>query len=131
MVVVITYNVFHYLSKWLKYKESELVLRKYEIDTNVSIDKKTDEILDQIIETAFQEYSITHITVKSNWYITEADELEINKHISNIVAERISPVLMTQLSLYYNDEAITDVIAKRIYFRVTTFVIEHNKGTGL
>ena len=31
------------------------------------------------------------------------------------------------LDLYYNQDAIYDVIAKRVYFKVTNFVIEHNK----
>ena len=57
--------------------------------------------------------------------------IEINKEINHIVAQRISPVMMEQLSLYYNSESITDVIAKKIYFRVTNFVIEHNKSSGI
>ena len=68
---------------------------------------------------------------KDDWYITEQEEIEINKEINHIVAQRISPVMIEQLSLYYNSDSITDVIAKKIYFRVTNFVIEHNKGTSI
>ena len=56
--------------------------------------------------------------------------LDVHK-INHIVAQRISPVMIEQLSLYYNSDSITDVIAKKIYFRVTNFVIEHNKATGI
>lgn len=94
----------------------------------------TDDIevrLDKIIESCFQEYSIMNLIYKTEWYIKEEEEVQISKDICNLVSLRISPVMMKQLSLYYNEEAIMDIIAKRVYFKVTNFVIEHNKNTNL
>ena len=131
IVTIVTYNIFHQLNKWLKYKERKLALREYEININTDITKKTEESLDMIIESAFQEYSIMNLVYKSDWYITEEEEIQINKDIAHLVAERISPIMMQHLSLYYNENAIMDVITKRVYFKVTNFVIEHNKSTGI
>ena len=68
-----------------------------------------------------------NLIYKTNWYITEEEEINISKEICSLVSNRISPVMLKQLALYYNEDAIYDIIAKRVYFKVTTFVIEHNK----
>ena len=59
------------------------------------------------------------------------NKLKITKDIAHLVAERMSPIVMQKLTLYYNEDAISDIISKRISFRVTNFVIEHNKNTGI
>lgn len=90
-----------------------------------------EERLDAVIEGCFQEYSLMNLVYKSDWYIKEEEEIQINKDICTLVSERISPVVLKQLALYYKEDAIFDIIAKRVYFKVTNFVIEHNKTTGL
>ena len=119
------------IHKWSKFKQKKLDLELYQINISVNISDGIEERLDQIIETCFQEYTLTNLFHKDDWYITEQEEIEINKEINHIVAQRISPVMIEQLSLYYNSDSITDVIAKKVYFRVTNFVIEHNKGTSI
>jgi hypothetical protein len=94
----------------------------------------TDDIetrLDTVIESCFQEYSLMNLIYKTDWYIKEEEEIQISKDICSLVSERISPVMLKQLSLYYKEEAIYDIIAKRVYFKVTNFVIEHNKITPI
>lgn len=94
----------------------------------------TDDIetrLDTVIESCFQEYSLMNLIYKTDWYIKEDEEIQISKDICSLVSERISPVMLKQLSLYYKEEAIYDIIAKRVYFKVTNFVIEHNKNKPL
>lgn len=119
------------IHKWSKFKQEKLDIELHKININFNISNGIDERLDEMIESCFQEYSLINLFHKDDWYITEQEEININKEINYIVAQRISPVMMEQLSLFYNSEAITDVIAKKIYFKVTTFVIEHNKGTGI
>ena len=68
-----------------------------------------------------------HLIYKTDWYIKEEEEIKISKDICTLVSDRISPVMLKQLALYYNEQAIFDIIAKRVYFKVTNFVIEHNK----
>lgn len=121
--VVITSTI----NKWLKYKYKELELKKYNIDIHLNVTKDIETRLDTIIESCFQEYSLMNLIYKADWYIKEEEEIQISKDICTLVSDRISPVMLQQLSLYYNEDAIYDIIGKRVYFKVTNFVIEHNK----
>ena len=114
-------------NKWIKFKYDELELKKYDIDTHLKVTDNIETRLDTVIERCFQEYSLMNLIYKTNWYIKEEEEIQISKDICSLVSDRISPVMLKQLELYYNEDAIYDVIAKRVYFKVTNFVIEHNK----
>ena len=114
-------------NKWIKFKYDELELKKYDIDTHLNVTDNIETRLDTVIESCFQEYSLINLIYKTNWYIKEEEEIQISKDICSLVSDRISPVMLKQLELYYNQDAIYDVIAKRVYFKVTNFVIEHNK----
>ena len=114
-------------NKWIKFKYDELELKKYDIDTHLNVTDNIETRLDTVIESCFQEYSLMNLIYKTNWYIKEEEEIQISKDICSLVTDRISPVMLKQLELYYNQDAIYDVIAKRVYFKVTNFVIEHNK----
>ena len=114
-------------NKWIKFKYDELELKKYDIDTHLNVTDNIETRLDTVIESCFQEYSLMNLIYKANWYIKEEEEIQISKDICSLVSDRISPVMLKQLELYYNEDAIYDVIAKRVYFKVTNFVIEHNK----
>ena len=115
------------VNKWIKFKYDELELKKYDIDTHLNVTDNIETRLDTVIESCFQEYSLMNLIYKTNWYIKEEEEIQISKDICSLVSDRISPVMLKQLELYYNEDAIYDVIAKRVYFKVTNFVIEHNK----
>ena len=114
-------------NKWIRFKYDELELKKYDIDTHLNVTDNIETRLDTVIESCFQEYSLMNLIYKTNWYIKEEEEIQISKDICSLVSDRISPVMLKQLELYYNEDAIYDVIAKRVYFKVTNFVIEHNK----
>ena len=119
--------VSRFFNKWIKFKYDELELKKYDIDTHLNVTDNIETRLDTVIESCFQEYSLMNLIYKTNWYIKEKEEIQISKDICSLVSDRISPVMLKQLELYYNQDAIYDVIAKRVYFKVTNFVIEHNK----
>ena len=114
-------------NKWINLKYDELQLKQYDIDTHLNVTDNIETRLDTVIESCFQEYSLMNLIYKTNWYIKEEEEIQISKDICSLVSDRISPVMLKQLELYYNQDAIYDVIAKRVYFKVTNFVIEHNK----
>lgn len=103
----------------------------YNINTHLEVSDNIDAMLDKIIETSFEEYSLTKIFSKNNWYITEKDEISINKEITALVVKRLSPVITQQLGILYNQNAIVDIIAKRVYFKVTDFVIQHNRDINI
>ena len=114
-------------NKWINFKYDELQLKQYDIDTHLDVSGNIETRLDTVIESCFQEYSLMHLIYKTDWYIKEEEEIQISKNICALVSDRISPVMLQQLSLYYNEDAIYDIIGKRVYFKVTNFVIEHNK----
>lgn len=127
MGLVFEIGLFKFLNKWIKFKYSELELKRYDIDTHLTVTDDIEKRLDTVIESCFQEYSLMNLIYKTDWYIKEEEEIQICKDICALVSDRISPVMLKQLSLYYNEEAIYDIVAKRVYFKVTNFVIEHNK----
>ena len=127
LVLVSEIVVSKLFNKWIKFKYNELELKKYDIETHLNVTDDIETRLDTVIESCFQEYSLMNLIYKTNWYITEEEEINISKEICSLVSNRISPVMLKQLALYYHEDAIYDIIAKRVYFKVTTFVIEHNK----
>ena len=127
LVLVSEIVISKLFNKWIKFKYDELELKKYDIETHLNVTDDIETRLDTVIESCFQEYSLMNLIYKTNWYITEEEEINISKEICSLVSNRISPVMLKQLALYYNEDAIYDIIAKRVYFKVTTFVIEHNK----
>lgn len=114
-------------NKWINFKYDELQLKQYDIDIHLDVSSNIETRLDTVIESCFQEYSLMNLIYKTDWYIKEEEEIKISKDICTLVSDRISPVMLKQLALYYNEQAIFDIIAKRVYFKVTNFVIEHNK----
>ena len=131
LVLVFEINLFRSFKKWLEFKYAELEQKQYDIDTHLNVTDDIEARLDAVIESCFQEYSLMNLIYKTDWYIKEEEEIQISKDICSLVSERVSPVIFKQLSLYYKEEAIYDIIAKRVYFKVTNFVIEHNKNKPL
>lgn len=131
MSIIVVGKTFNFLNRWLNYKIDSMKLHQYEININTKISNDVDERLNAIITSCFEDYSILNLVYKSDWYIKEEEEVKINKDIVHLVAERISPIFMQQLMTYYNEDAIMDIIAKRVYFKVTEFVMHHNSGTGI
>lgn len=103
-------------------------MKKYDIDIHLDVADDIEKRLDQIIEMCFQEYDIMNLSNKGDWYIKEEDEIKLTKDIAALVSERLSPTMMSQLAIYFNESAISDIIAKRVCFRVTNYVIEHNRS---
>lgn len=116
---------------YIDMKKEQIELERFKHETSVEISSNINEKLDLMIQQCFDEYTILNLAFKSDFYITEEEEIKINKEISHIVAERLSPAFINQLSLLYNEEAIYDVVSKRVFFMVTNFVMDHNQGTGL
>ena len=119
------------INAWVVSKDNQIALEKYKHVTTIDIDNKIDEKLDTVVEQCFEEFTILNLAYKSDYYIKEEEEIQINKDICTLVSQRLSEALYEQLCILYNEEAITDIIAKRVYFRVTNFVMEHNGQTGI
>lgn len=105
------------ISKWLSIKE-------YQVNTNIqNIDF---ELLDKIIATSFDEYVLLNGYAYAD-YIDNETENKINREITEIVKSRISPAILDKLSVIYNLDTISEIIARKIYIYTTAFVVEKNK----
>lgn len=102
---------------------NEYNLLKLQIETK--FDLTIVEQLEDFISNIFDDYIITS-KLLTQVYITEQDEVELRKDISNLVAERISPYMYQKLSICYNETQLPDIIAGKIYQLVTAYVIERN-----
>lgn len=113
---------------WYTIQNRKLEVQLYNINQHLTIDDHIDEMLDSMIRTCCEEYVLTKTMHLGSAYINQQMEIDMNKEVLELVVQRLSPVFTQQLTLLYNEGSITDIIAKRVYFEITNFVINHNKG---
>lgn len=82
--------------------------------------------LEFIIDECIDYYVAMKLTPKQLYYINSAMETEMTKELSEIIPERISPTLYSQLSLIYDANQIGSVIGEKIYTKVLEYVIAFN-----
>lgn len=82
--------------------------------------------LDFIIEECLDYYIAMKFTPKQLYYINNTLETEIIESLAEIVPNRISSTLYSQLSLIYNTDQIGSVIGEKIYTKVLEYVIQFN-----
>lgn len=89
--------------------------------------KDIQETLEMLIVDCFDDYLASNPEYYSSTYIIEEVELKITKDIADRVSARMSEGLYRRLTLYYNESSITDLIAEKVYLKVTNFVISINQ----
>lgn len=109
-----------------KYKTKVLEKSAYSINIQSVIDESIPQILDVIINECFEYYKILVLIPRQEYYISDERETQIREDLAKRVAERISPVTIDKLSLYYNVDNLSDVIGEKIYVTVMNYVIEVN-----
>lgn len=88
-----------------------------------------DEImkhLDYIINEALSEYVVFNINPQNVFYINSKLENEIVEHLTEEIPKRLSPTLLTQLSMIYNDDYIGTFLGRHIYLSVVDYVLSFN-----
>ena len=131
MCVVFFIFIFNVVDRIFEYKEEKLEIEKHRIRLETELSTDLDSLLDRIINNCFNEYKVMELIIKPDWYIKENEEIKINKDIAELVAQRLSPTIMDKLNIVYNENAISDIIAKKIHFIVANYVIEHNRTSGV
>ena len=112
----------------LNYKYRKIIIQQSEHRLHISaqIDKTIPELLEYIIQESFRDYKATTLVPLNEDYINEEREKEIRAELVNIVGERISPIALEKIAIFYNEGNIAKVIADKIYITVMTYVVEHN-----
>jgi len=113
---------------YLKRKADREILRmhEYSINVNALIDESIPNLLNAIIKECFDDYKVMVLIPLNEGYITDQREVEIRTDLVNKVTERISPMAMDKLSLYYNMQKLGDILADKIFITVTNYVVDHN-----
>lgn len=109
-----------------KYRKIMIQQSKHRLHISAQIDKTIPELLEYIIQESFRDYEATTLVPLNEDYINEEREKEIRAELVNIVGERISPIALEKIAIFYNEGNIAKVIADKIYITVMTYVVEHN-----
>lgn len=127
MISIVLLAIVLYLFKSIQNLKKQATLREYEINISSVIDDTTFGLLDKLIIECFTEYIALNVEYKDITYIDANLETEIAKAVSYNVTERLSPTLITKISLVYNVNNITDLITKKVYLHVLNYSIEKNR----
>ena len=119
-------TIILYLAKKINNMNKELRLREYEV--NISSDTSDDvmNLLEKIIEECFSEYTILNIEYQDIPYIDAELEKEIVKNVAYKVTERLSPTLISKISLVYNINNLSTLISERTYLHTINYSIQKN-----
>lgn len=126
IIVVLYLSIMGIVIKILRQRDKKLNLMKYEIDISNGPIFQTEQQLDLLIDSVFNEYKIYNLEFRDNAYIKELEEKQIIQDVSELVLERISPVFLTQLSTYFNIDNLGNIIATKISLRVMEYRITKN-----
>lgn len=120
------------LANLIARKFAKIISNKNLMDRDIEMYKikySEDEILthlDFIITECLDYYITMNLTPKQLFYINNATEKELVTALGNMIPDRISPTLYSQLSLIYDSSQIATVIGEKIYLKVLNYVIEFN-----
>ena len=107
--------------------QSQLMeLGRYSTNVQAVIDKNIPLLLNDIIDDCFRDYEIMVLVPKNELYITDEREKEIRNDLVGKVVERLSPMALDKISLFYNVHRIDEIIADKVYITVMNYVVSHN-----
>ena len=128
VLILLVLIVFYAVRRYFNYLDGIKNLKQLEIQLNTTINPDMlNDLLDSFIEDVFNEYIINSSDLIQKTYITSDDETKMRSDLIDLVGDRLSPYVYQKLSVYYNEQAIPDIIAARVFQVVTAFVVTNNK----
>lgn len=109
-----------------KHQAQLMELGRYSTNVQAVIDKNIPELLNDIIDDCFRDYEIMVLIPKNELYITDEREKEIRSDLVQKVVDRLSPMALDKISLFYNVHRIDEIIADKVYITVMNYVFTHN-----
>ena len=110
-----------------KCKNKMIELSKHKMHISAQIDKSIPDLLEFIIQESFEDYIATTLIPLNEGYINSDREKEIRNDLVSIITDRISPVALEKIAIFYNENNIAKIMADKIYISVMAYVVEHNK----
>lgn len=131
LVMIITiFVVFSVLEICTRVREYKLMNKDFKLQNekvylDIDLDNNVFDNLERMINDCFKEYIILNIAYEKG-YINNAKENEIASDVSYMVMSRMSPIFLKKMSVFYNENLITDIITRRVYMLTMNYVIDNN-----
>ena len=114
---------------YLMYKLNGYLNEKNKLDKASIYDANIVQVLDDIIQDAFNEYYILNEGFKDNKHaISAAQEREIMSKMVDSVSARLSGCTVMKLEAYYNKDALPDIISHKIFLAITSYVVNNESA---
>lgn len=123
-VIVLPWVIVSVVKNYLK---SKIALQEHRLNIESNIDESINEQLDGIIQEIFNTYIVFNIAYKNIKYINSEMEKDIIYAVKELVKNRLSPAMLSKLSMYYNTTAIGEIISEKIHLIVMNYVVENNE----
>ena len=127
LVVAIVIIFSGKLNTWLAIKKETNNINAYNIHVTTPHDDEAVKILDKLIEDTMTDYLLLNRVFKEKNFINSSEEQKIVHEVANLVSSRISPIVLDKLNFIYNEDAIYEVIGKKTYIRVMSYVMDNNR----
>ena len=115
-----------YAVTYLLYKLNNQLNEKNKLDKVKIYDTEVVQVLDNIINDAFNEYFMFNEGFKEGKHsISAVQEKEIMDRMVDLVSARLSESTIMKLEAYYNKDAIPDIISSKIFMAITTYVVNN------
>ena len=124
IIIILGYRL---CSRGLKIIDSNTIIKRESLIKDMDYDEqKIISHVDFIINEALDRYIIINITPKAIYYINSKEERKILEYLIDTIPDRLSPALLSKLSLVYNPNYIPSFLGEHIYMIVTNYVLEFN-----
>lgn len=120
-------SLSYYMINTIKIKNKELNLREYDLNINSDINDDIFILLDKIIQECFSEYTILNLEYRNIEYINEELEQLITQEVAHRVIDRISPTLISKISLIYNISNFDQLLSERVYLATMAYSLQKNE----
>lgn len=125
LIIFLVYKVANKIANSYKEK-SKRELDLIQMSMSTSLDEMTQTI-DSFINESIQEFTVMN-NIQDSKYINTELEQELRNFVMESVSGRISINLLNKLRLFYKEDIIPDLIAKKIFLAVTAFTAINNSG---
>lgn len=115
-----------FIHLWDKNKKESNRISEYTTNINSEVSESIPELIEGLIIDCFQDYIVLNVEYQQINYIDDTLESKITKEVGALVAQRISPALLSKISTYYSLKEIGSIISDKVYLTVLNYVLEKN-----
>lgn len=126
LIAVFGLIAFYYISHKKKNDEKINKLTEYSINVSTVVDENTPDLINLIIEDCWTEHLAMNPKILDSDFIREESETDLIKEVSEMVIRRMSPVIVSKLSTFYNVNQLPDIITRKTYLHISSFTANFN-----